>query len=89
DDTQTTPKVTEPTGDKQTTAKAYNPNLNPHRDEYYTQTTPKAVPAATARGGGEGTSPKTGASDVLPIAGAAAAVAVLGGVALVTKKKND
>ncbi len=34
-------------------------------------------------------SPKTGATDVLPIAGAAAAVAVLGGVALVVKKKND
>nr|MDE5564480.1 NPXTG-anchored protein [Oscillospiraceae bacterium] len=34
-------------------------------------------------------SPKTGATDVLPIAGAAAAVAVLGGVALVAKKKND
>jgi len=40
--------------------------------------------AATSTG-----SPKTGASDVLPIAGAAAAVAVLGGVALVAKKKND
>ena len=34
-------------------------------------------------------SPKTGVGDVLPIAGAAAAVAVLGGVALVSKKKND
>lgn len=85
--TTTTVATTRPTN--VTTPKAYNPNLNPHRDEYYTQTTPKAVPAATARGGGEGTSPKTGASDVLPIAGAAAAVAVLGGVALVAKKKND
>lgn len=54
--------------------------------------------ASTAAGaGGTGTttvasstgSPQTGSSDVLPIAGAAAAVAVLGGVALVAKKKND
>jgi len=82
-----------------TTTKAYvtNPvkattrarSMNPHIDKYYTQTTAKAVPAATARTSTTGTSPKTGASDVLPIAGAAAAVAVLGGVALVSKKKND
>jgi LPXTG-motif cell wall-anchored protein len=81
--TQTTPKAV--TG----TEKRGTGTLNPHKDEYYTQTTPKAVPAATARGGGDSTSPKTGASDVLPIAGAAAAVAVLGGVALVSKKKKD
>ena len=44
----------------------------------------------TAAGGNTSTSsPQTGSSDVLPIAGAAAAVAVLGGVALVAKKKND
>lgn len=49
----------------------------------------------TVAGGGTTTaasstgSPQTGSSDVLPIAGAAAAVAVLGGVALVAKKKND
>lgn len=35
-----------------------------------------------------GSSPKTGSSDVLPIAGVGAAVAVLGGIALVAKKKN-
>ena len=44
----------------------------------------------TVAGGNTSTSsPQTGSSDVLPIAGAAAAVAVLGGVALVAKKKND
>ena len=41
------------------------------------------------KGDGDDKSPETGVSDVLPIAGVAAAVAVLGGVALATKKKND
>ena len=35
-----------------------------------------------------GSTPKTGSSDVLPIAGVGAAVAVLGGIALVAKKKD-
>ena len=50
-----------------------------------TTTTAAGTTAAASSTG----SPKTGASDVLPIAGAAAAVAVLGGVALVAKKKNN
>ena len=87
--TTTTTTTTMPVSETRATPKAEPRGtgiLNPHKDEYYTQTTPKAAPA---RNNSEGTSPKTGASDVLPIAGAAAAVAVLGGVALVTKKKND
>lgn len=55
-----------------------------------TTTTAKPAATTTAKANTSTTSsPKTGASDVLPIAGAAAAVAVLGGVALVAKKKND
>ena len=54
-----------------------------------TTATTKATTKAATNANNNGGSPKTGASDVLPIAGAAAAVAVLGGVALVAKKKND
>ena len=50
-----------------------------------TTATTKATTKATTAGG----SPKTGSGDVMPIAATAAAVAVLGGVALVAKKKND
>jgi hypothetical protein len=49
-----------------------------------TTTTAKSTTTASSS-----SSPKTGATDVLPIAGVAAAVAVLGGVAMVAKKKKD
>ncbi len=50
---------------------------------------PGTKPATSAPATSSTSSPATGTTDVLPIVGVAAAVAVLGGVAIVSKKKND
>ena len=76
--TSTTAATTTTTGTGTTTGKASTTTAK-------TTATTKATTKATTAGG----SPKTGSGDVMPIAATAAAVAVLGGVALVAKKKND
>lgn len=50
---------------------------------------PATGTSASTTGTSSTSSPQTGTTDVLPIVGVAAAVAVLGGVAIVSKKKND
>lgn len=54
-----------------------------------TSTAAATSTTATGTGTSSTSSPQTGTTDVLPIVGVAAAVAVLGGVAIVSKKKND
>ncbi len=57
-------------------------------EEVVTTATPTTVETTTVVTVVEESSPKTAGSDVLPIAGAAAAVAVLGAAAFVAKKKD-
>ena len=92
--TTTTSTTEEPTTSSETSTSAVATTSSTAASTTSTAAATTATTAKTTAAGGTTTaapasSPKTGSTDVLPIAGAAAAVAVLGGVALVAKKKND
>ncbi len=91
--TETTPE-TEPAPDTATVPVTVDPATDPVTTPATVPTTTTAVTGTTAATGtgtsaSSTSSPQTGTTDVLPIVGVAAAVAVLGGVAIVSKKKND
>ncbi len=88
---ETTTKAEETTTETETSATETETSTSTTTSTNNGDGTSTSTTTGTDKGKGDGDdkSPETGVSDVLPIAGVAAAVAVLGGVALATKKKND
>ena len=88
EETTTTTESETTTTESETTTTESETTTTTESSETTTTTTTTGTGTATSTTPGTG-SPATGTTDVLPIVGVAAAAAILGGVAIVAKKKED